>query len=70
MACIVVAYEVVQAHIVVRDVPVKKQKILKPAPLDGKKFVDIKVFLQLTRTSMKTCFKLVFAETRSKRVFL
>ena len=36
--------------------------------LDGKKFVDIKVFLQLARSSMKTCFKLVFAKTRSKHV--
>ena len=38
------------------------QKILKPAPLDGKKFVDIRVFLQLARSRVPTCFKRVFRD--------
>ena len=37
-------------------------KILKPAPLDGKKFVDIRVFLQLAKTYVKTCFKRAFRD--------
>ena len=40
----------------------RPEKNLKPAPLDGEKIVDIRVFLQLAKTYVKTCFKRVFRE--------